>query len=226
MTEENIKKLYACQERENKEVFYASMLSKNGSLADMRTSTEVKKGMHLMLMPIAEGWNGEIISADQILKSDEAFEATVMRVQGRGSFQIRIISLDELDKINRIRTGKAGLSNLESEIVTAGMIATIKLAGRMDINSSAHVQAVIKKVPEKYKLILFDVTKISILGHSAVAMLMMLLKEELKDRRFSFLVKAGTEVEDSLLESKISLLGSVFSDRDVAITFLLKESLD
>jgi anti-anti-sigma regulatory factor len=227
MSDETTKKLHVCLDKEKKSVFFASVIGRKGANLEVRSSADLRKGMELLMMPVPESWDGEKIEIREIEANTETFNATVSRIEGRGSYQIRTLSFDERNLMDRYRAGKSFIVNLESDIVTAGMVTTIKLEGMINLDTVAQLQSQIRKVPEDQSLILIDLTKLSSLAKSSVGMMCMIFKEELRShRKFAILAHPNTEIHDALLDSKISNYASIYINRDEAVAALLRQTLD
>jgi hypothetical protein len=221
------KKLHACLEQETGDVFYASLISQHSASCELRSSYDLKKGAHILMMPVSDTWDGKTIQSSQIKQSDQTFEATINRVERKGVFQIRNRTQEEHDIVARLRHGKALGSTVETEILTAGLVTTIKLSGRVDLEDSAHFQSIIRKLDENKKLILIDVTNLNAFSRSAAGIFNLFIKDEIKKNRiFAFLVKPGSHTEDNILHTKLPQLVKLFTDREEAVTHLLQETLD
>lgn len=193
-------------------------------MADMRSSSEVKKGTILLIMPISDDWNGSPIHSYYIRKSEETFEATVHRIGARGEFQIRILSDAEQNFLSRFKAGKTGLSLLDTEISSAGLVTTIKLIGQLGVDTTGIIQTEIRKI--RARLIMIDFTNLSSINRAATAVLAVLLKQEMPQRHFAFLTKPSSEIHSILIASRIITIGQVFTNRESAVTYLLQEDLD
>lgn len=224
---EQEKRLYVCLDRGSGQIFYASMVSRDGSQAEMRSSWEIEKGMSILMRPVPENWGGQSFGVGDIKDHPESMEASISRTEGRGAFFIRILTFDELDIVNRMRTGQLREDALKITVSVAGLVATIKMEGGVGIESAAKIQGVLREFPTTRQLILLDMSRLAHFGTGGVAMLYMVLKEAAAEGRvINILVKPGSRIEEILSKSKIETIAAVFDNRESAVTALLKSTLE
>ncbi|MDX9752835.1 MAG: hypothetical protein RBU29_02685 [bacterium] len=224
MAEYKINKLHACLDKETQIVFFASMISRRGSLVDMRSSSPVRKGTLLVLMPIEEDWDGKPIQSFQITQSPHGFEATVHRIGGRGEFQLRLLSEAEQNFMSRFKAAQMGIAQIEAEVSRAGLVSTLRLTGQLGVEAVGLVQTELRKISER--LVLIDLSPLESVNRAALAMLTILMKEEKPHRHFALLTQSNSEIEEILSDSKITTVSQVFTNRESAVTYLLQEDLD
>ncbi|MBD3268361.1 hypothetical protein GF373_16970, partial [bacterium] len=168
MAEESTKKLHACLDKETMDVFFASVVDRQGVNISLRSSTSLKKGKQLAMMPVPEDWDGQAIQAEEIQKSQTSFDVMVNRLEGRGAFQARMISSDERNLLDRYRSGRGNYASLDAETSSAGMVTTIKLQGIINLDTAAQIQAIIRRVGQHQTLILLDLTHLVSITRSSV----------------------------------------------------------
>ncbi len=219
---EDFKKLHVCLNKETGQIFFASMVAKKGSQADMRSSSEIGKGSGLVMMPVPDNWEGGTFTRDQIENSPEAFEAHINRSEGRGSFHIRILSEAQKNLANRYRQGKFHDDNLKIEISEAGAVVTVKMLGSVGVQSAFRLQSIINEIPKEKNNILLDVVSLTHMASAGVGILYTVLKQ-LTENGFHIviLVKKKSRLEEILSESKIDQFATIYNDRDTAIAALL-----
>lgn len=192
----------------------------------MRSSAKVDKGCSLLMRPIPEDWKGEKYTADQIRECSETIEASVTRTEGRGVFQVRLFTFDEQDIVNRIRTGQMREDCMKVVTVDAGMVTTLKIEGGVSMESAARMQRILRDLPKNRNLILLDMTQLSYFGSNGVAMLYMVLKDQLDKRNICILVKPDSRIQDLLNKSKIESVSSIFDNRESAVMALLQTQFE
>ncbi len=221
-----VKKLYVCLDKESEEIFYASMVLDSGLQADMRTSYEVKKGMLLLMMPVSEEWDGGVITEKIIQENPETVEAQINRTEGRGKFNVRIFTRDEREIADMVRAGRISYKTLKIETMEAGLISTIKVSGRLVVETVGRLQPVLRAIPAEKKLILLDFTSISFIANTSLNMLYLMLEESIQKKRIiKILAQEESKIYEILTDSKISTLISIHTDRDEAVAALLQETI-
>ena len=219
------KQLYVCFDRGSQEIFYASMVNQKGALAEMRSSTDVESGAVLCLKPVPPDWDGKPISQNEIVNTPQTMEANVIRKEGRNSFHIRILSYEAQDVANRIRTGQISEDKLKIDASEAGLIYSVRVEGRIALEAATKLKAYLGGLSLDHKLILLDLTGLLYLDKNCVGMLIVGLKDIVKQGRIiAILVKSDTLFEEMLLESKISAVAEVHTSRDEAVASLLRRT--
>ncbi|MEW6235604.1 MAG: STAS domain-containing protein [Candidatus Omnitrophota bacterium] len=222
LTDDNSKKLHVCLDDKSGAVFYASMIFRKGFHAELRTSWKIEKGMTLLMMPVPEGWDGKEFKADEIRKTPGTFEAHINRTEGKGLFHVRILSEDQKDIVNKLRSGSYFEDSAKIETSEAGAIVTIKMTGKYNIESAIRLESVIRDLPGTRTRILLDMSQTTYPIKTGVGMLLNVLKMA-NDIGFktNILVKPETGLEKALLESEFDDGAKIFTDRDIAVSALL-----
>jgi len=222
IADENSKKLHVCLEDKSGAIFYASMIFRKGFHAELRTSWKIEKGMALLMMPVPESWDGKEFKADEIRKAPGAFEAHINRTEGKGLFHVRILSEDQKDIVNKLRSGNYSDDSAKIETSAAGAIVTIKMTGKYAIESAIRLESVIRDLTGEQTSILLDMSQTTYNIKTGVGMLLNVLKMA-NDIGFttSILVKPETGLEKALIESEFGDEVKIFNDRDMAISALL-----
>ncbi len=220
-------KLHVCLDRKSSTVFFASMTFRKGLQAEMRSSTDIEKGQSFLMIPVPEGWDGETITSKQITDSQQVMEANVNRTEGRGVFQVRILSGDAQVVVDQVRSGLTSDDNLRISIVDAGMVSTAVLTGNLGVKSVSTIQRTLRELPENRRLVLLDFRSVAVMSKSGIAMLYTIIKE-LAEHGFVMksLVESQSTADEKLSESRISEITDIFHDRDHAVAALLSEMLD
>ncbi len=220
------KQLYACCEKESKEVFYASMVSVKGSQAEMRTSWKIGKSMTVFMIPVPEQWDGSEFTASMILDSCDVIETFVNRTGGHGSFQIRIASEEEWDAAHYALAARRREGELTIEIVEAGMVFDVRLHGQVGMESAARIKSSIDKIPTGRRFLLMDLTDTRFFNQSGLRMYVMTVKELLNQGWvIRTLVKKNSRAEELLKETSLCKMAPLFSKRENAVASLMFESL-
>jgi hypothetical protein len=219
-------KLYVCLDRGTGEIFYASMITRSLTQAHLRSSRYVEKGASLLILPVPTDWNGEAYSAQAIREDRNAIEAHVNRVEGRGSFFVRLISSMEQEILNRVRTGQMQEDNLKIARSQAGLITTVKLSGGLGIDSAARVQVELREIGAEMPLVLLDLTGLAYFAKGGLGWFYLVLKEAMeRGLVIRILAKKGSRIEEFLQDSKINRLVRVFYQRDQAVGDLLQSMM-
>ncbi|MBI1388047.1 MAG: hypothetical protein GC154_06325 [bacterium] len=215
-------KLHVCLNKETREVFFASMVDRKDLHADLRTSYNIDKGMTLLIMPIAEDWKGGTIAADAIVNSTKSIEAHVIRTEGRGAFRVRMLTGDQKDIAERVRSGGLRGNRLAVDVQEVGAIFEIRLSGRIGVDSVGKIQRAVKGLPANTKPILFDMTEVVYLGKDSFGVFSELIDElREKGHPMSILVEPESRSQELVSSSRLAGLVDVFDDREKAVTTLL-----
>ncbi len=219
-----LKKLYACLDKESQKTFFASMVEQKGTTAELRSSHTISQGDVLLLKPVEEGWDGKPFSPSDISNAPDVLEGNVTRAEGRGVFFIRMLSFAEQDIAQQVRTGKLSKDNLRIERSEAGLIATVKLQGRIAMESATKIKPYITK--SEQTCILLDFTGLSYIAKNSINMLYLSLKDAWEDgKHLSILVNPSSSVEESIADSKIREIADIQRDRDEAVAALISRNL-
>ncbi len=216
------KKLHICLNKENQEVFYASMINRKDLQANLSTSHLVEKGMSLVLMEAPPDWDGKPLSPETIKKSSKAFEGHVIYNEGRGLFRVRILSGDQKDMVERVRSGSIKKNILHVKGREVGAIYELDLQGRLGVDSVGQIQNAFRKLPEQVKPILINfggVTNITKDCFGVLIETIEALKE--KGRALTILVPPNSRVEELVVGSRLSSIIEAYNDREQAVTALL-----
>lgn len=208
-------------------MFFAALEAKKGEQADFRSSQSVDKGETLLMMPVPPGWNGEHIERSTLENSIKAFEAHVMRTEGRGQFKVRILSHDQQDLMARMRSGIAGDDHLKHTFEQVGAIQVIHLEGRIGTQSAAKLQSLYQQLPAgPKKPVLLDFTEVIHISKHSLGMLLTVFKD-LHQQGFvsKALVRKDSVIEDLLTHSKVVNYIGVYHDREAAVEALLLSSI-
>jgi len=221
------KKLYVCLDKNSRQIFFASMISERGAQAEMRSSGNFEKGMMLLMRPVPENWGGDTFTPEMITESQETMEAHINRTEGRGTFSVRILSTDQKELIERVRTRAQMVDTLKIETTEAGMVVTMRLEGRITLETAAKLQSVLRGLSVNQTLLLLDLTQDIHLATTGVGMFFMMLKEAVKHGRFiSILVEPESRIGSVLGETKIGRVAKIYTKRDEAVAALLKKTLE
>lgn len=219
-----LKKLYACLNKENHETFFASMVDQKGTMAEMRTSHAINQGDVIALVPVEEGWDGQPFNPSDILGSNQTVEGNVTRAEGRGVFFLRMLSFAEQDVANQVRTGQLSKDNLKIESTEAGLVVTVKLQGRLAMESATRLKPHVN--PQSHNMVLLDCTGLSYIAKNSINMFYLSLKEAWENsKHICVLVNPGSSVEEMIQDTKIAEIADIQSDRDEAIASLLSRNL-
>lgn len=227
MAKSGERKLHICIDKGTGDVFFASMVGRKNLQADMRTSYQIEKGKSLIMMPVPEGWNGETIEKETIQSSPDSFEAHVTRMEGRGSFTVRIMSDDQRYLADLYRSGVYHEGSTKVEVSEAGLVVTIKMIGNYGTHSAIRLESAIRDLAKKQKLVLLDLTDLTYHISSGLGMLYTVIKTACeKGLKIHILAKPDTRMRSALLESKVDQMAKVYSDRDSAIAGLLMNTIE
>lgn len=219
-----LKKLFACLNKDNNEIFFASMVMQKGTMSEFRSSYNVNQGDVLILMPVEEGWNGNPFTPSDILNSSDTLEGNVTRAEGRGAFILRMLSFAEQDVANQVRTGQISKDNLKIDSSEAGFVLTVKMQGRVAMESATRLKPYLN--PENQNMILIDCLELSYVAKNSVNMLYLSLKDAWENgKHVCLLVTPNSAVEEMLRDSKIQDFADIQTDRDEAIAGLLSRNL-
>jgi anti-anti-sigma factor len=175
-------------------------------------------------MPVEDGWDGKPFKPSDITGSTQSIEGNVSRAEGRGVFFVRMLSFAEQDVANQVRTGQLSKDNLKIESSEAGLVVTIKLQGRLAMESATRLKPYLN--PQNQNMILLDCTGLSYVAKNSVNMLYLNLKEAWENNKhICLLINSGSSVEDMLRDSKISDITDIQTDRDEAVAGLLSRNL-
>ncbi len=224
--EEQKRQLYVCVDKESQKTFFASFIDQRGSYLDLSSSWNTSRGKVIFLMPTPASWNGEQISSTEIMESNTSFEAHVSRAESRGTFQVRVISVNQQDIIEEMRHG-AHRDNLILEKSKAGMIDILKLGGRVSVESMGRIQSALGGNTGKKRLVLLDMRELVTIPGSCLGVLHKILTEEMeKGLVVCFLIKPETRIEEEISESRVHDLAEMHDEYDTAVAFLLQSILD
>ena len=120
--------VFCLSESDSEAIFFASMIYRSGTRAHMRSSFDVQKGDALLIAPVPETERKQY-TAEAVKSSRDKVEAHVNRVEGRGTYHVRLVSCNEQDILNRVRTGQIKEDYLKIEPMQAGLITTLRLTG-------------------------------------------------------------------------------------------------
>lgn len=217
--------LYVCVNKVNHDVFFASMAKQKDMTADFRTSYGIDKGMSLMVMPVPDDWKGGDYEPDDIIGSKNALEAHVIYTEGRGQFRIRILSGDQQDMVDRVRSGSMKENVLRVEVKEIGAIYEVLLKGRLGVDSVGKVQRALRGLPDKVKPLLFDFSGVTYMAKDSFGVLSEMF-EHYRGRGYamSILVPAESRAAEILGSSRLSAMIEIYSDREQAVTALLMRS--
>lgn len=218
-----LKKLYACLNKESQQTFFASMVDQKGTMAEMRSSYAVNQGDVILLKPVEEGWNGKPFAPNEITGSTQTLEGNVTRAEGRGVFFVRVLSFAEKDIANQVRTGQISKDNLKIESSAAGLVVTIRMQGRLAMESATRLKPFLT-TPDQ-NLLLIDCTGLSYVAKNSVNMLYLTLKEAWESgKHISMLVNPESSVEEMLRDSKIREIVDIQYNRDEAVAGLISQN--
>ncbi|MDP8246180.1 MAG: STAS domain-containing protein [Candidatus Hinthialibacter antarcticus] len=215
-------KLYICVNKENQEVFFASMINRKDFHANLRSSHAIDKGMSLIMIEAPPDWDGKPIPAESITKSSKSFEAHVIYNEGRGSFRVRILSGDQKDMVERVRSGSIKKNILSVKVREVGAIYELDLKGRLGVDSVGKIQRALRELPEKIKPLLFDFAGVTHISNDCFGVLSETLESyREKGHAINILVPPDSHIEEVMSKSRLSAIIEVYSDREQAVTALL-----
>lgn len=189
----------------------------------MRSSFDVQKGDALLIAPVPETWNGKQYTAEAVKSSRDKVEAHVNRVEGRGTYHVRLVSCNEQDILNRVRTGQIKEDYLKIEPMQAGLITTLRLTGGLGIEAAARFQKILREYGKEHPLILIDLTQLFSFATGGVGMFYLILKEAVeKNQKICVCVEQDSRVEEMLVNSKVVDTVPVYDNREKCVTVLLQ----
>lgn len=220
------RQLYACLDKESGKTFFASFIDQRGMHIDLRSSWTAVRGKAIILMPVPESWTGSDYSSEQILNASNSFEANVSRAEGRGQFQVRLLSYDQQDIVDQLHSGsRKDFLILEQSKV--GKIVILKLSGRVSVESVGRIQSAVRAESGKKRLVLLDARELTSISSASLGMLHTIVKEELANGLIlTILVKPQSRVEGEIMESRILDIASMHNEYEVAVASLLRSILD
>ncbi|MBZ0258356.1 STAS domain-containing protein [bacterium] len=214
--------LYVCLNKEKQEVFHASLVDRKDFHANLRTSYSIEKGMTLMMMEVPEDWDGKPFEPQTLAKSSKAFEAHVIYTEGRGAFRVRMLSGEQKDMVDRVRSGSIKKNILHATLREVGAIYEVDLKGRLGVDSVGKIQRALRDLPEKIKPILFDFGGVAHIAKDCFGVFGELLETyKEKGHAISILVPPDSRVEEIMANSRLSAVIEVYNDREQAVTALL-----
>ncbi len=224
--EEQKRQLYACLDNESQKTFFASFIDQRGAYIDLSSSWKTSRGKAVRLMPLPKLWNGQEISSKEIIESSTSFDAHISRAESRGSFQVRLISVNQQDIIEEMRHG-ANRDNLILEQSKAGMIDILKLGGRVSVASMGRLQSALGGNTGEKRLVLLDMRELVMIPSSCLGVLHKIITEEIeKGLVVNILIKPETRVEEEIAQSRILDLADMHEEYETAVAFLLQSILD
>lgn len=227
MAKQSDRALHVCLDRESGRLFFAALENRRPGEANFRSSHPVEKGMILLMMPVPLEWDGEPIERAVLEKSSKAFEANVIRMEGRGAFKVRILSHDQQDVMARVRAGMISSDNLKFMLDEVGAIQALRLQGRIGLKSAAKIQGLLRSIPpDKRSMVLIDMSGILHFSKGSMGMFSAVIKEAIEDGyHIKILVQPDSVIEETLAHSKIPKFVGVYNDREEAVKALLMNSL-
>lgn len=215
-------KLHVCLNKESQEVFFASMSDRKDFHANLRSSHAIEKGASLIMMEAPPDWDGKPIPPETIAKSSKSFEAHVIYNEGRGSFRVRILSGDQKDMVERVRSGSIKKNILHASIREVGAIYELGLKGRLGVDSVGKIQRALRELPEKVKPLLIDFAGVTNISNDCFGVLIETLEGyREKGLAINILVPAESRIEEVMTGSRLSAIIEVYNDREQAVTALL-----
>jgi anti-anti-sigma factor len=179
------------------------------------------------MMPVPKGWDGEAIEKEKILGHVGSFQALTNRTEGKGCYQLRIISHDDHQLMQRMRLGKTNEETLSIDIKHAGMVTTFHLAGGIGVTSAAKLQTAIMELPDENNLILLDCTRLSYFVKTGSGILHTVLKSvSKKGKVIHIVVKPNSHIQETLVNSKIDQEFAIFDNREDAVSSLLATTIE
>lgn len=212
-----LKQLFACTDQKADAVFFASMVDRSDQAATMRSSTHVDKGMTLSMYPVPATWDGGAIPAETIAESSETLTAQVSRIEGRGEFQVRLLTAHAESVIRQFR----GQASQEAQAVVsyAGEVATVAVRGKLSVSGAAVIESSLRAaIREKQKIIL-DLSGLDLIASNSIGVLVTFLREIEKKHvvALRLLVPPDSAMQELLEQMNLKTALQVHADRDQAV---------
>ncbi|MFH1740786.1 MAG: hypothetical protein ABIH23_17400 [bacterium] len=220
------KELHVCLTEGSQKTFYASLVSLDGLMANLRSSTPVGKGATIYLVPVPEGWQGQQLDPDYVMKHPNLKSGQVSRIS-RGSFMLRLATEEAQHMRKQIRDGSVGLDDLTVKITEAGAVTTIQVTGGLGMASATKLQAALRKLSGSQSLALLDTTDMTVTSEAAVKFLLQFIKEsEEGGKHICILTRPSSRLLGILAGGDDSSVVEVHTNREMAVASLIKRTLE
>ncbi|HPA47850.1 MAG TPA: hypothetical protein PK395_18950 [bacterium] len=223
---QEIKELHVCLVEGTDIPFFASMVSLDGFMADLRSSTEVEKGATIHLAPVPEHWKGGKFTADEVRNSPNMKSGQVSRC-GRGNFTLRLLTEEAQHMRKQIRDGSVGMDDLIVKTIEAGAVTTLQVSGGLSISSVTKIQAGLRKLGPSQQLALLDLTDMTATSDAAVKFLVRYIREcEEKGKHACFLIRPNSRIVEILASGDEESMIEIHTDREMAVMSLIRKTLE
>ncbi len=222
---QEIKELHVCLVEGTQTPFFASMVSLDGLMADLRSSTKVEKGATVHIAPVPEHWKGGKFTAEQVMNSPQMKSGQVSRC-GRGSFTLRLLTEEAQHMRKQIRNGSVGLDDLLVKTTEAGAVTTLEVSGGLSISSVTKIQAALRKLGPSQRLALLDLTDMTATSDAAVKFLDRYIRKfEEKGKHACFLIRPNSRIVEILASGDEETMVEIHTDREMAVMSLIRKTL-
>ena len=223
---EEIKELHICLAEGSSKPFFASLVSVDGLVANLRSSTPVEKTAMIHLAPVPHDWHGGTITPDQVMNHPNLQSGSVSRVS-RGTFTLRLHTEEAQHMRKQIRDGSVGLDDLVVKMLDTGAVTTIQVTGGLGMASATKLQAALSKLGPNQQIALMDFTDMTVTSEAAVKFLMRFI-HEFQDigKIIGILARPNSRIMEILAGNDNENIIDVFTNREMAVATLIQQTLE
>lgn len=217
---DDVNQFCVCVNPDTKASYYISIVSLHGNLAKVKCVDSVTEGDRIVLLPLEPGESSCGLSQAAILAHKQAVEGQVTRREGTTRYSVRLNDLQESHKSGKIRGG-GGASQLSLEVSEAGPVTTVAVAGALDMLQSVRLSDTLKTVTREKRLILLDITELTMLTSIGVGMIVDGYKNAHQNgATIALLLDPQSPIVAVLGSTRLTTIIPTFTDRGEAVAML------